>query len=59
MAAALANLAPNIFGLADGGMQYGSISTAVVLGIETAASAIITSADKSSQSEIYRRRRED
>lgn len=59
MAAALANLAPNIFGLADGGMQYGAVPNAIALGIETAVSGIITSADKTSQSEIYRRRRED
>ncbi|WGO84476.1 hypothetical protein [Arsenophonus apicola] len=59
MAAALANLAPNIFGLADGGMQYGAVPTAVALGIETAASGILTSADKTTQSEIYRRRRQD
>ncbi|WP_310509285.1 hypothetical protein [Arsenophonus sp.] len=59
MAAALANLAPNIFGLADGGMQYGAVPSAIALGIETAVSGIITSADKTSQSEIYRRRRED
>ncbi|HGJ5854730.1 hypothetical protein [Arsenophonus nasoniae] len=59
MAAALANLAPNIFGLADGGMQYGAVPTAVALGIETASSGILTSADKTTQSEIYRRRRQD
>ncbi|HGJ5898841.1 neuraminidase-like domain-containing protein [Arsenophonus apicola] len=59
MAAALANLAPNIFGLADGGMQYGAVPTAIALGIETAASGILTSADKTTQSEIYRRRRQD
>ncbi|MFS1583520.1 MAG: hypothetical protein ACL7AY_12680 [Candidatus Arsenophonus phytopathogenicus] len=59
MAATLANLAPNIFGLAVGSMQYGAVPSAIALGIETAISGIITSADKTSQSEIYRRPRED
>lgn len=40
-------------------MQYGAVPTAVALGIETAASGILTSADKTTQSEIYRRRRQD
>ncbi|WP_119711417.1 hypothetical protein [Arsenophonus endosymbiont of Aleurodicus floccissimus] len=37
-------------------MQYCAVPTAIALGIETAASGIITAADKTSQSEIYRRR---
>lgn len=59
MASALANLAPNIFGLADGGMHYGGVPTAIALGIETAATGVLASADKTSQSEMYRRRRQD
>ncbi|EBB8133595.1 insecticidal toxin complex protein A [Salmonella enterica] len=50
---------PNIYGLAFGGSRYGSISRAVGNGIEIAAGASRTAAERISQSEIYRRRREE
>ncbi|EEJ8283267.1 toxin [Salmonella enterica] len=50
---------PNIYGLAFGGSRYGSISRAVGYGIEIAAGASRTAAEHLSQSEIYRRRRQE
>lgn len=50
---------PNIYGLAFGGSRYGSISRAVGNGIEIAAGASRTTAERISQSEIYRRRRQE
>lgn len=50
---------PNIYGLAFGGSRYGSISRAIGNGIEIAAGASRTAAERLSQSEIYRRRREE
>ena len=50
---------PNIYGMAFGGSRYGSISRAVGYGIEIAAGASHTAAERISQSEIYRRRLEE
>lgn len=50
---------PNIYGMAFGGSRYGSIARAVGTGIEVAASATRAAADRISQSEMYRRRREE
>lgn len=50
---------PNIYGIAFGGSRYGSIARAVGTGIEVAASATRTAAERLSQSEMYRRRREE
>ncbi|EIO7472034.1 toxin [Salmonella enterica subsp. enterica] len=50
---------PNIYGFAFGGSRYGSISRAVGNGIEIAAGASRTAAERLSQSEIYRRRRQE
>ncbi|MFS2224056.1 neuraminidase-like domain-containing protein [Pantoea sp. B65] len=50
---------PNVFGVAFGGSRYGSIARAVGTGIEISASASRTAADRISQSEIYRRRRQE
>lgn len=58
-AAAALDLVPNIFGLADGGSRWGSIATAMALGVQIGADATRTAADFITQSEIYRRRREE
>lgn len=50
---------PNIYGFAFGGSRYGSISRAIGNGIEIAAGASRTAAERLSQSEIYRRRRQE
>lgn len=50
---------PNIYGLAVGGSRYGAISRAIGIGIETSASAVRVAADNLSQSEMYRRRRQE
>lgn len=50
---------PNIYGFAFGGSRYGSISRAVGNGVEIAAGASRTAAERLSQSEIYRRRRQE
>ncbi|HEY2566307.1 MAG TPA: neuraminidase-like domain-containing protein [Candidatus Aquirickettsiella sp.] len=59
MAAAAADLVPNIYGLAVGGTRFGALFNAMGIGVEIAASATQIAADKISQSEVYRRRRED
>ncbi|XTZ40412.1 neuraminidase-like domain-containing protein [Salmonella enterica] len=59
MASAALDMVPNIYGLAMGGSHYGGLLHAVGLGTQVAASGMRTSADKISQSEVYRRRRED
>ncbi|PQQ23036.1 neuraminidase-like domain-containing protein [Photorhabdus hindustanensis] len=58
-AAAVANMVPNIYGMAVGGSQYGALPTAIALGFQTAAAATYATADAVSQSEMYRRRREE
>lgn len=50
---------PNIYGFAFGGSRYGSISRALGSGIEIAAGVSRTTAERLSQSEIYRRRRQE
>lgn len=57
--AAVADLAPNIFGLADGGSHWGAIPNAMALGTSIDAGAKRIDADKISQSEVYRRRRQE
>lgn len=59
MAGAAAELVPNIFGLANGGMRYGGLFNASAIGIELAASGTRIAADRLSQSEAYRRRRQE
>lgn len=53
------DIVPNIYGLAFGGSRYGSIARAVGYGIEIAAGASRTAAERLSQSETYRRRRQE
>lgn len=57
--AAIADIVPNIYGLAIGGARYGGAFSAAALGAEIAGSVMRTEADKISQSEIYRRRRDE
>ncbi|WP_235845393.1 neuraminidase-like domain-containing protein [Morganella psychrotolerans] len=59
MAAAAADMAPNIFGVAVGGSRWGGIPKAIGSGIALAASATKTTADNISQSEAWRRRRQE
>ncbi|MBD2803407.1 insecticidal toxin complex protein A [Xenorhabdus sp. ZM] len=59
MAAAAADLVPNIYGFAVGGSRFGALFNASAIGIEISASATRIAADKISQSEVYRRRRQE
>ena len=52
----VADFAPNVFGLANGGMHYGSPLYAASAGIEMQASAVSQSASVMESSEQYRRR---
>ncbi|HDT2963712.1 TPA: toxin [Enterobacter hormaechei subsp. steigerwaltii] len=58
-AGAAANMAPNIFGMAVGGSQWGSIPFAAGMALESIATGIMTAADGAAQGEMYRRRREE
>ncbi|MBS9425211.1 toxin [Photorhabdus caribbeanensis] len=53
------DLAPNIFGFADGGSRWGAIAEATGNVMEFSASVMNTEAAKISQSETYRRRRQE
>ncbi|RUT65340.1 hypothetical protein CKG00_02200 [Morganella morganii] len=57
--AAAADMAPNVFGVAVGGSRWGGIPKAIGIGIGLAASAIKITADNISQSEAWRRRRQE
>lgn len=59
MAAAAADLVPNIFGFAAGGSKYGGVANAVGIGITLAADAASISGTRIMQEEAYRRRREE
>lgn len=59
MAAAGLDTVPNIYGMAVGGSQYGAIARAVGTGIEIGAAVQRMEADRISQSEMYRRRRQE
>ncbi|PHM44334.1 insecticidal toxin complex protein A [Xenorhabdus szentirmaii] len=59
MAAAAADLVPNIYGMAVGGTRFGGLLNATGIGIEIASSASLIAADKISRSESYRRRRQE
>ncbi len=58
LAGAALDLAPNIFGFADGGSRWGTIAEATGNVMEFSANVMNTEADKISQSETYRRRRQ-
>lgn len=55
----IASLAPNVFGLANGGMEYKGAFFAVGAGLEGAAVALAVTADVMREKEGYRRRREE
>jgi hypothetical protein len=57
--AAALDAIPNIYGMAFGGSRYGGIPRAIGNGIEIAAGASRTAAERLGQSEIYRRRRQE
>lgn len=59
MTAAAADMAPNIFGLANGGMKYGAIGNAVGICINMAADVLSMTGSRITQEEMYRRRRQD
>ncbi|MCW7550302.1 neuraminidase-like domain-containing protein [Photorhabdus sp. APURE] len=59
LSGAALDLAPNIFGFADGGSRWGAIAEATANVMEFSASVMNTEADKISQSEAYRRRRQE
>ncbi|MCA6221642.1 Tc toxin subunit A-related protein [Photorhabdus antumapuensis] len=59
LAGAAADLIPNIFGLAGGGSRWGAIAEATGYVMEFSANVMNTEADKISQSETYRRRRQE
>lgn len=59
MAGAISQLAPNIFGLADGGSNWGSVPTAIGMGIQFSVEITQAVAEGISQSEGYRRRLEE
>ncbi|MCG3470700.1 neuraminidase-like domain-containing protein [Xenorhabdus bovienii] len=56
---AVADLAPNVFGFATGGMNYGAPLRATASGLRAKSISLQMSADRLSQSEQYRRRREE
>lgn len=53
------NLAPNVFGLATGGSQWGGMAYAVGLSQQTVANGLSLTSQAISQSEMYRRRRQE
>ncbi len=59
MAAAALDMVPNIYGMAVGGSHYGAIANAIAIGGGIAADGLLIEADKVSQSEIWRRRRQE
>ncbi|WP_051690920.1 neuraminidase-like domain-containing protein [Photorhabdus australis] len=59
LASAAADLIPNIFGLAGGGSRWGAIAEATGYVMEFSANVMNTEADKITQSETYRRRRQE
>ncbi len=59
MAGAAADLVPNIYGFAVGGSRFGAIFNATSMGLQLSGSATRIAADRLSQSESYRRRREE
>jgi hypothetical protein len=59
VAGAVIDTFPNVFGLANGGHQLGSIPRAASYGLRLSADIILRDAEKDATSESYRRRRED
>ncbi len=59
MAGAAIDTAPNVFGFAFGGMQFGALAHAAGAGLDAVASAMVTGAEASEASEQYRRRAQE
>lgn len=59
MAGALAEMVPNIFGFSIGGSRWGAALNASAFGAQVSAAVTMITADQLSQSEMYRRRREE
>lgn len=59
VAGAAANTAPNVFGFSCGGFQWGAVPTALGTIIEFSTSLKTIEAEKITQTEVYRRRREE
>ncbi|PIO94555.1 hypothetical protein CBI55_09750 [Pseudomonas syringae] len=59
MTAAALDLAPNVFGLANGGMNFGAVGNIVGLGITIDSDGLMMDSSRISQEEMYRRRREE
>lgn len=59
MAAAAADLVPNIYGMAVGGSRLGGMFNAAAIGIEIAVGGMLIQADKTITSEHYRRRHQE
>ncbi len=59
MSAAAVEMVPNIYGFAVGGSRYGALMNASAIAMQLSASGMMIEADKLSQSELYRRRREE
>ncbi|MCM7515824.1 neuraminidase-like domain-containing protein [Enterobacter hormaechei] len=59
IAGAAMNLAPNLFGLANGGSKWGAVAEATALGFTIDGEMTISGATRLAQEEQYRRRREE
>ncbi|KVT53810.1 hypothetical protein WK54_18165 [Burkholderia ubonensis] len=59
MAGALAEMVPNIFGFSIGGSRWGAALNASAFGAQVSAAVTMITADQLSQSEMYRRRRQE
>lgn len=59
MGGAAADMAPNIFGLAGGGMHWGGVTQAIGLGINITRQSLDMQASRLERSENYRRRRQE
>ncbi|MGI0120490.1 hypothetical protein, partial [Zooshikella sp. RANM57] len=53
------DLAPNQFGMASGGSEWGAAATATAIGMDIASQSNSTTANSLSQSEQYRRRAQE
>lgn len=59
MAGAALEMMPNIYGMAVGGSRYGALLNAGAIGMQIGGDASRIAADRLSQSEAYRRRRQE
>ena len=59
MTAAALEMVPNIYGMAVGGSRYGALLDATAIGLQVASDSTRIAGDRISQSEAYRRRRQE